>query len=318
MDGGNNWQETNYDRMTSYEEIGLEIGLGGLEVLSYSPAQPGRIYGGFGHNACKANGEPCGSRVQFSVIISEDGGKTWQHSVNVPQDGLPATAMLAHPTQADMAWMSMPEAGILRTQDGGKTWQPFGQSLAGQKVMTLALQPGSGEVLYAGMLSGGVYRSQDGGESWQPSSSGMDANEPIFAIAVDPVRKNVVYAGSARSGVYISQDSGQTWVIHNEGLRTRAVHVLALSSDGNTLYAGTRGEGVFRLSTLDQIGFDALKPQVTSTPLSINTPMLPSATIAPTNILPATEQPKGFTLPCASALLVPLGLVGLIWRTKKA
>ena len=41
------------------------------------------------------------------------------------------------------------------------------------------------------------------------------------------------------------------------GVRT-AILVLAISSDGETLYAGTQGEAVFRLSTLRQADFDRL------------------------------------------------------------
>lgn len=315
-DAGKQWQESNYERITTYEEIGLEIGLGGLEALSYSPAKPGRIYGAYGHNACRADGQPCESPIQFSVIISEDGGRTWQRSLNVPQDGLPATAILTHPNNPDIAWLSMPELGMLRTLDGGKTWQPFAQSLTPQKVMSLAHEPGNDEVLYAGTLSGGIYRSQDGGENWQPSSVGMDANEPIFAIAVDPVRNNVLYAASARSGVYISQDGGQTWVKNTNGLRTRAIHVLAISSDGNTLFAGTRGEGVFRLSTLNQTQFDALKPAATSTPFSTPTSPIPTVAAPSTQTIPSTEEPKGSTLPCGSTMLLPIG-VWLLVKSQK-
>jgi photosystem II stability/assembly factor-like uncharacterized protein len=86
----------------------------------------------------------------------------------------------------------------------------------------------------------------------------MDANEPIAAIVVDPLRPNVVYAGSTRSGLFVSSDSGKTWRVHDEGLRTRSILALAISADGQTLYAGTHGEGVFRLSTLGQAEFDRL------------------------------------------------------------
>jgi len=77
---------------------------------------------------------------------------------------------------------------------------------------------------------------------------------------VDPLRTHVVYVGSWTSGVYLSEDAGETWNLLNDGLRTRSVRKLAISSDGETLYAATRGEGVFRLSTLSQDEFDALTP----------------------------------------------------------
>jgi photosystem II stability/assembly factor-like uncharacterized protein len=78
----------------------------------------------------------------------------------------------------------------------------------------------------------------------------MDPNEPIGAIAIDPTQPEVVYAGSWFSGVFLSEDAGQTWRLINNGLRTRSVRTLAISSDGMLLYAGTQGEGVFRLGEL--------------------------------------------------------------------
>ena len=79
----------------------------------------------------------------------------------------------------------------------------------------------------------------------------------LSSIEIDSARPNVLYAGSLRSGIYLSEDGGQSWRLHNEGLTMKSVSVLELSSDGGTLYAGTSGGGVFRLSTMTQEDFDA-------------------------------------------------------------
>ncbi len=64
---------------------------------------------------------------------------------------------------------------------------------------------------------------------------------------IDPADAQTMYAADWFSGVYRSADCGQSWIHINEGLRTRAVHRLAISSDGRILYAGKQGEGVFPL-----------------------------------------------------------------------
>jgi hypothetical protein len=48
-------------------------------------------------------------------------------------------------------------------------------------------------------------------------------------------------------GVYVSADGGASWHPINDGLSTRAVRHLAISTNGKVLYAATSGEGVFRL-----------------------------------------------------------------------
>jgi photosystem II stability/assembly factor-like uncharacterized protein len=101
--------------------------------------------------------------------------------------------------------------------------------------------------MYVGAEGGAVSKSTDGGAHWQLSSSGMDPQAAIWDIAVDPTNAQVLYAADLRTGVYRSQDGAKTWVKINEGLRTRAVKALAISSDGKVLYAATEGEGVYRL-----------------------------------------------------------------------
>jgi hypothetical protein len=87
---------------------------------------------------------------------------------------------------------------------------------------------------------------------------GHGRQRAITAIVVDPSQPNVVCAGSSRSGLFVSSDAGKTRRVHDEGPRTRSILALAISAEGRTLYAGTHGEGVFRLSTLSQAEFDRL------------------------------------------------------------
>jgi photosystem II stability/assembly factor-like uncharacterized protein len=75
----------------------------------------------------------------------------------------------------------------------------------------------------------------------------MDPQAAVRAIVIDPINAQILYAADHRTGVYRSIDRGTTWSKVNQGLSTRAVTALSLSADGRFLYAGTDGEGVFRL-----------------------------------------------------------------------
>ncbi len=78
----------------------------------------------------------------------------------------------------------------------------------------------------------------------------MKATERVSAVAVNPSQPDVVYAGAFTSGVYASTNGGTSWTLINNGLRNRAVRALTISADGRVVYAGTYGEGVFRLGAL--------------------------------------------------------------------
>ena len=75
----------------------------------------------------------------------------------------------------------------------------------------------------------------------------MNPEGSVSDIVADPTEVGVVYAADRRSGVFRSSDGGQTWSALREELRMRTVNALALSSDGNVLYAATEGDGVYRL-----------------------------------------------------------------------
>jgi photosystem II stability/assembly factor-like uncharacterized protein len=117
-------------------------------------------------------------------------------------------------------------------------------------VRSLILDPAKPSTLYAGLENGAVYKTTDGGDHWAASGYGLDAQASIRALAIDPTNSNLLYAGDLLTGVYRSQDAGQTWEQINDGLRTRSVMALAVSADGGTVYAGTNGEGVFRLDLM--------------------------------------------------------------------
>lgn len=222
----------------------------GMQAISFAPSNPDKVYAGFGLQRCASDADPnlCSTPPIVSLLISENGGQTWTRHQGTALDGLTVTEIVVHPTDADMAWAATAGGGVFRTINGGTTWQQVANGLGNTAtVMSLALDPNQPEVLYAGTASQGVYKSQNGGNSWQQSSAGLDPNEAIGAIVVDPVRSNVVYAGSWFSGVFMSEDAGATWQPLNNGLRTRSVRTMAIATDGTVVYAGTKGEGVFRL-----------------------------------------------------------------------
>ncbi len=78
----------------------------------------------------------------------------------------------------------------------------------------------------------------------------------------------------------------------------RSVNALAISSDGLHLYAGTEGGGTYRLDLNNEAPSSATQP--TPIPLTPTVDSNQSATATPTS----SSQPG--TIPCGSALLLPV------------
>lgn len=251
LDGGGNWR-----LVTDYQaEISAlpraDHRFQGMQALAFAPSWRLKVYGGLGHARCVQRVQSiCDSPTIVGALTSDDGGRTWTRRTGTGFDTSTVPAVAVHPRDHNTAWAATMDKGIFKTTDGGAHWSAASTGLADPRVESLAVDPTRPDVVYAGTSSRGVFKSRDGGATWAASSAGMRATEEIKAIVVHPGQPDVVYAGTAASGVYASTNGGTSWALVNDGLRNRTVQTLAMSADGRVLYAGTYGEGVFRLGAV--------------------------------------------------------------------
>jgi photosystem II stability/assembly factor-like uncharacterized protein len=92
--------------------------------------------------------------------------------------------------------------------------------------------------------SEGMHKSTDNGATWTPSSNGMlngIATMGVYCMTSTANNTNI-FAGvhnNAPDGVYRTTDNGANWSLMTAGIPTSTI--FALSSIGNTIFAGTRG-----------------------------------------------------------------------------
>jgi photosystem II stability/assembly factor-like uncharacterized protein len=222
-------------------------GSGGFSAIAVAPSVPDVVYAGACSNRVLIAETRAYAGDGFGVFRSTDGGATWESTNDTHTAAQNVIALAVDPLDARVAYAGTVDSGIFRTIDGGATWQPARNGLRVLDIRVIAIDPKSPQVLYAGAENGGIWRSADGGANWTASSTGMDPQAAVRAIVIDPINAQILYAADHRTGVYRSIDRGKTWSKVNQGLSTRAVTALSLSADGRFLYAGTDGEGVFRL-----------------------------------------------------------------------
>lgn len=222
----------------------------GMQALAFAPSRRLKVYGGMGHMQCVQRiQEVCDAPTIVGVLTSEDGGRAWTRRTGTGFDNATVPAIAVHPIDHNIAWAATIGKGVFKTTDGGSRWVAVSMGLSDLRVESLAVDPVRPEIIYAGTASSGLFKSRDGGSTWSASSTGMRATEEIKAIAVNPAQPDVVYAGTAASGVYASTNGGASWALINDGLGNRSIRSLTISRDGTVLYAGTFGEGVYRLGT---------------------------------------------------------------------
>jgi photosystem II stability/assembly factor-like uncharacterized protein len=175
----------------------------------------------------------------FSVLSSDDGGRTWR-----VLDPLGVTSGLAA-----MATASSDPKTVYLTRGG-----------LSRAVTVLTIDATDSSILYAateGFHSEpigfrGLFKSMDKGVSWFAVNNGLegliDTRFRMTALVIDRDNPGHLYTRSAGGGVFRSTDGGGFWEPFNKGLGNLDIRVLALApSKPKALYAGTPS-GVFKIT----------------------------------------------------------------------
>lgn len=125
------------------------------------------------------------------------------------------------------------------------SWQQASDT-DGIEFYDIAVCPSNPLLQYAGTYSAnGLYRSENGGETWQQWA----LSERATPVVVNPTNNcTEAFVGTWGNGVYRVTGQNQAAQI-NQGLGSLHLYGLAITADGQTLYAGTNTDGVYRTST---------------------------------------------------------------------
>ncbi len=178
------------------------------------------------------------------IWFSSDGGETWQ-AKNSGLGGSYVACLAIDPANSQILYAGLGEGmGIYKSVNSGNSWKGVNTTLnlkcpsylspIGQhRGFSLAKPP-------ATPISALKHqrKTYNPGTPWTHISS----------IAINPVNSNEIYASDYEGGVWVSLDGGENWQQNTLGLNNHRVEKLAISGDGNILYAGTIGSGVFRLT----------------------------------------------------------------------
>ncbi len=249
-DGGQSWDHR-WSLHVLEDQTPSEIGNQIISQFVFAPSQPATVYAGLISDHCSIWHElPACQTPGTGVIVSYDGGTTWQRAVDEYTRDLPVLDLAVDYTDPQVVYAAT-TLGVFRTGDGGNTWMPLTILPETMIARAIAIAPGNPQHILVGLESAGVYVSYDGGATWQ-ASFGMEPNGSLHDILFDPVNPQTVYASDITSGIYRSTDGGQTWQRLNNGLLNRAAMGLSITSDGQHIFLSIDGDGVYRLDLNSQ------------------------------------------------------------------
>jgi photosystem II stability/assembly factor-like uncharacterized protein len=203
------------------------LDLPAVTALAEDPSNPSVLYAG----------------GQGRILRSVDSGARWSEvSGEIASFALD---LAVDPNDPSTVYAGTAGSGVFKSRNQGKTWSPAGPELQNTAVRCLALDPRRPGTLYAG-TDGGVFRSANAGGNWKLVGAGLP-RAVTYALAADG-SKDRIYAGTA-AGLFVSETGGRSW--KRFAALKAIVSSLALDPGGDTIAAGTLGEGVAVLRVAD-------------------------------------------------------------------
>lgn len=143
------------------------------------------------------------------VLMSRDGGKSWQPVNGVPTEA-PVNTIARDPQRPNYYYVGTKQSFYM-SHDGGASWNRRGGNLPFGDFTSILINPRNGDELFAGNayqtgeIGGGVYRSVNAGQTWariDPKENRLPSQR-IWALAFDSRDQNTLFVGSHSAGVYV-------------------------------------------------------------------------------------------------------------------
>lgn len=180
---------------------------------------------------------------EYGIYKTTNGGQNWE-SVNNGLLSLNIRCLAYHPSDPNTVFAGLSfGAGMFKTTNGGNQWESINNGI--ELSCASYLNP-IGHGLGFSYKKASWYENQmkKAGAAYSAASIPWVI---ITSIAIDPSNPNRIFASDCFFGVYYSLDGGDNWLTLNEGLQQRIIYDVLISDDGKVLYAGSSGNGVYRM-----------------------------------------------------------------------
>ena len=143
------------------------------------------------------------------VLISHDGGKSWQRAAGVPNDA-PVNTIARDLQRPNYIYVGTKQSFYV-SRDGGVEWNRRGGNLPFGDFTSILINPRNGDEVFVGNayqtgeIGGGVFRTVNAGQTWariDPKENRLPSQR-IWALAFDSRDQNTLFVGSHSAGVYV-------------------------------------------------------------------------------------------------------------------
>ncbi len=185
------------------------------------------------------------------MMVSTDKGVSWNRA-KPPLRDHEIMSMTFHPANAGIIGAGTANSGALVSSDGGINWDESKYGLEGNEILSITFAREGQTTYYAWGSDGKGYQSSNRGIEWaMVPQSWLPAQH--FAIARDDAAPSSVIAFVNQKDLYYSDSGGMEWVKLPTGPPPFPMTTLSWNERSRMLFAGSPGEGLFRLSLKKEI-----------------------------------------------------------------
>jgi hypothetical protein len=195
--------------------------------------------------------------TNFGLIISDDGGATWQWTCEGPETSMASSYMLGA-APADRLYSLSPDVGLAVSTNGSCSWFRSGGTLASAIASDAFPDPTDATHVLAVVgpaagtaASAVVYESTNGGDTFAATPFYIAPDgETLMGVEIARADPRVVYLTMATSGPHPSllrsDDAGATWTTFDlePSIGARTARIVAVDpADANVIYLRAIGAG---------------------------------------------------------------------------
>ena len=145
--------------------------------------------------------------MQDGVLISDDGGESWQaRNAGLFDPDVRAVTVFSNLGMEQTAFAAT-STGLFRSVNGGRLWRPFSDLPTLEPLAGLAALANG--TLLAIVEGAGLWRSNPGGARWSRIAADALPDE-IDMIVISPLDGTIVATDEDRA--FRSRDEGETWI----------------------------------------------------------------------------------------------------------
>jgi photosystem II stability/assembly factor-like uncharacterized protein len=209
--------------------LSIFVEMDSIRTLAFDPQNTGVAYAG------KKGG---------GIFKSSDGGIRWEW-ISLENPELSVIDLEIGRTSSNLIY-ALTESMLYKSIDAGITWSAMESIQDIGALTSMTVSATNENILYVATNGNGVFKSTTGGDDWVAKNQGLRLGRRFNDVTISEHNDDILFIASEGDYIYRSIDGGESWVRVRDGLTSRDITIVHISSsDPGLVLAGSLDNGLF-------------------------------------------------------------------------